>query len=34
MNRYNTGSNANLPFQPWTIEDIYAGCGVFWKYEI
>jgi len=34
MDRYKTGTSANLPFDAWAIADVYPGCGTFWKYAI
>jgi hypothetical protein len=32
--RSSGGSNANVPFTTWQIQDGYQGCGVFWKYTV
>ena len=29
-----SGTAANANFGAWTIEDLYVGCGQFWKYGI
>jgi hypothetical protein len=29
-----SGTAANANFAPWTLQDIYTGCGAFWKYTI
>lgn len=31
---YASGSSANAVFSQWQINDIYQGCGAFWKYSV